>query len=204
MAITIRSLDDVDILMQEGPESMKHRDLASKLRKFGSLVISKIHRDALVSVSQWLTYLHKSPWELGLVQDRFTKALRLVNGEATTSFRLGAKIGEKYLRPNDIFIVHVHPVVASKPTHVDVDRTSAGDAIEGVLDWSGKLLCYTRAKLYNEPDRGSPVTSLRSAEDSIRRGSIPFLDSQGFVTGYRHFDDETHEPKFINPFDPFH
>jgi hypothetical protein len=32
MAITIRSLDDVDIPLQEGPESMKHRDLASKTR----------------------------------------------------------------------------------------------------------------------------------------------------------------------------
>ena len=203
MPITIRSLDNVEIQLQEGPESMENRDLASKLGKLGSLTIQKIHRDALVGVSQWLTYLHKAPWELGLVQDRFTRALRLVNGEATSSFRLGAQIGEKYLRPNDMFIVHVHPVVASKPNHVDVDRKNAGDAIEGVFDWSGKLLCYTKAKLYNEPDRRSPVTSLRDAGDSVIRGRIPFLDSQGFVIGYRHFDEETHQPKFINPFDPF-
>ena len=95
MPITIRSLDNVEIQLRGRPESMENRDLASKLGKLGSLTIQKIHRDALVGVSQWLTYLHKAPWELGLVQDRFTKALRLVNGEATSSFRLGAQIGEK-------------------------------------------------------------------------------------------------------------
>ncbi len=36
MPITIRSLDNVEIQLQEGPESMENRDLASKLGKLGS------------------------------------------------------------------------------------------------------------------------------------------------------------------------
>jgi hypothetical protein len=201
MPFSIRSLDNYDVELVESRENMAQRDVAAKLKKFGSLATPRIHRNDLISISQWLTFFHKDPWEVGLVQDRLTGNLRLLNGEASRSFRIGAMVGETYLRPNDVFIVHVHPVMASKPGDVDADRKNAGTAIEGFLDWSGKLLCYTRSKLYNEPDRRSPVTALKDAADSVKRGHIPFIDSRGVITGYAHFDDQTREPTFVNPFE---
>jgi hypothetical protein len=200
---TVTSLDGVDLQIEATAANMEMRDLAAKLRKHGSLKIQNIHRDALVTVSQWLSYLHNAPWEVGLVQDPRSKLLRLVDGEATTSFRLGARIGEKYLRKDDIFIIHVHPVVNSRPEHVDTDRKTATDALEGVLDWSGRLLCYDHNRLYNEPDRRSPTTRLKDAAQSVRRGKIPFMEPGGVITGYRHFDKTSWKPTFVNPFDPF-
>jgi hypothetical protein len=91
--------------------------------------------------------------------------------------------------------------MASKPDHVDADRKNVSTALEAVIDLSGKLLCYNLATVYNQPDRRSRAAVIKDAADSIKRGRIPFLTSQGVITGYSHFDDEPHEPTFVNPFE---
>lgn len=178
---------------------MRCRDIASKLQSSKTLVIDKILRQDLILISEWLSFINKSPWEVAVVQNVKSKALRLVNGKASGSNNIAAMVGTEHLRPGDIFIVHTHPVVRSRASHVELDIRYAHDRLEGALDWSNVLLCYDRNRLYNLPDSRSGVESYCDAGLSAHQGKIPFLEGN-FITGYRQFDQETNRAKFKNPF----
>jgi hypothetical protein len=198
----VRSLDDVERPLDETPDGMRCRDFAAKLQKFHTLNISSITRADIIRVSEWLTYMNQAPWEVAVVQNCVSKQLRLVNGKASKSDRIPAMVGCRYLRVKDIFILHVHPVVRSRASHVDADRKSATDILEGVLDWSDLLLCYTAERLYNRPDRRSGLEGFEDASLATVRGRIPFLGRAGEIAGYTNFDKSTSKPTYVNPFWP--
>lgn len=196
---SITSLDGVERTLSETAQGIRCRDIASKLQRFNTLVTDKILREDLILISEWLSFMNGSPWEVALVQDSKSKALRLVNGKQSTSHKIAAMVGSKYLRPGEIFIVHTHPVVRSLEDHIRADLRSATDTLEGALDWANVLLCYDRTGLYNLPDFRSGVESFCDAGLSAHHGKIPFLRGD-YITGYRHFDPETQRANWRNPF----
>lgn len=196
---SVKSLDGLERTLSETAQGMRCRDTASKLQKFNTLVTDQVLREELILISEWLTFMNGSPWEVAIVQDSKSKALRLVNGKASNSHQIAAMVGAKYLRPNEIFIVHIHPVTRSLRSHVEADLRTATDTLEGALDWSNVLLCYDRTRLYNQPDFRSGVESYFDAGLAAHHGKIPFLRGD-YITGYRHFDNETNRANCHNPF----
>jgi hypothetical protein len=156
------------------------QQMIAKIDKSGSIRVDSIHPDDLVLLSKWYGK------EIGVVQSVYHKNLRVVLG---TDNRVS-------MRPGETFVVHTHPVYVSKGDHfVRYDLPTAGPHVEGVVDWSGRIIYFKEQIPLPSGEMGGGVLNPKNRygmlEDMPKTFKAAFMDDNGNIVGYARLEVRT-------------
>src|SRR5678815_5698176 len=132
---TTTSLDGQQFHNDVRNMSPEARHVVRQLEQHGSVRVDEINPKDLIDISKWFGK------EIGVVQSPFGK-LRVV---------LGTENGvlKTQIAPDEVFVVHTHPVMETRAEHFGIDLDAAGKHTEAVIDWSGRITYFNKSGIKN-------------------------------------------------------